>query len=703
MRKTNFSLIILTALVVTLTIIQADDFIKKTQFNDDIEYLFNRNSIKDFKIFDKDIIALTYSGNILKFDLNTIKQTGELIDSIRFTCLGDTLDGKILLGRKDGAIFSFNPKDLSYNQIDKVNLEPYFLETLDNDIESKKQILCVTYCPVTNYHWDYDLEKSVYSGGLTYFTNLTTKNIDSIEINNNYEGHRPQPPSNLIKTSGNLVYFSSDFGEFGGFNGYYNPKNRDINSLGNHSGGYNGFVTTSSNKVYSYGGLNHMGISNCKIYEINESVNISKYFYCNDYDLQIKHNKLDSSNKHISDVIKNEITDTLKNFPRSSINIILENKYKNKLIVFAGNYVYETDSNFTSWKIIYDLKLQNSDGRSYSFGYTTAISAAVILDSNQILCSTESDGFLLLDNKNSKLCEIPNNKPIYNYKKIFFYRDKYFFSHSSVLINNKKECYYINPYPKSNNYKLNWYDNTDYVIIKDTLYDFTYLFGSLRAEYFNKVDEDTVINIYKSHEDCNSKRIFQTSDENIWYINVNNLFYFDSLRWSEKGTIKGWEELEHRGFRYNSINQKMPWIIKDDNGKIMILNYDKDMTNLSFEARYLIDKDTLIILDGCTINNANVLLTQNGLYSYDVVTNLLKKLKLELPDSTIELICCDEKGRIWLGGEGLYLVDDIDSSDKSKIHKISSIGNEAIATLVADKITKGIIFAIYNRGIFFVK
>lgn len=95
------------------------------------KYFYNRNSISDFEIVNDDIIALTTSGNILRFDEN-FNLTGEIIDTVAFSCLGSVTEERILVGRKDGKIYSLSTKNLNFEKIGNIEQVALFITNCKN-------------------------------------------------------------------------------------------------------------------------------------------------------------------------------------------------------------------------------------------------------------------------------------------------------------------------------------------------------------------------------------------------------------------------------------------------------------------------------------------------------------------------------------------------------------------------------------------
>jgi hypothetical protein len=82
--------------------------------------------------------------------------------------------------------------------------------------------------------------------------------------------------------------------------------------------------------------------------------------------------------------------------PRTAIYQIIKNNFDNKLIVFSGSDIFETDTSFARWKNLYHFKLQNDFNLLNLKENFPLVSKAILLDANKILFSTTNYGLFII-------------------------------------------------------------------------------------------------------------------------------------------------------------------------------------------------------------------------------------------------------------------------------------------------------------------
>src|SRR5689334_18243962 len=80
-------------------------------------YHYDRNALAGALIAGDAIIAMTDSGNLLRFDRATLKLAKEWFGPTAATCLGRGGDGDLLVGFADGRIARVAPADLTVTDL----------------------------------------------------------------------------------------------------------------------------------------------------------------------------------------------------------------------------------------------------------------------------------------------------------------------------------------------------------------------------------------------------------------------------------------------------------------------------------------------------------------------------------------------------------------------------------------------------------
>ncbi len=91
------------------------------------EYYFNRNALRDSQRTGHVLIALTDSGNLLRFDVASLKLTREWYGSTPVTCLGHGAKGTVLAGFEDGRICRVDPESLALTEVARISGKPQWV------------------------------------------------------------------------------------------------------------------------------------------------------------------------------------------------------------------------------------------------------------------------------------------------------------------------------------------------------------------------------------------------------------------------------------------------------------------------------------------------------------------------------------------------------------------------------------------------
>ncbi len=75
-------------------------------------YHYDRNALRDSRLAGDALIALTRSGNLLRFDAKTLTLTREWFGPVPATCLGRGENDAVLVGFEDGRVCRVDPATL---------------------------------------------------------------------------------------------------------------------------------------------------------------------------------------------------------------------------------------------------------------------------------------------------------------------------------------------------------------------------------------------------------------------------------------------------------------------------------------------------------------------------------------------------------------------------------------------------------------
>lgn len=719
--------ILILLLLCSSNLLKAEEFLLKNNLGTHIKILENLSSIRDFKVVDNKVIALSNFGTILRFSQDG-EYTGELIDSPGFTCLGDEYNKELLVGRRDGSIYSLNVDNFELTKLGAVNLPPLFILNVENN--AQREVLAITYNkaieqPDLFNEEDSSYTRNIWINGETIVDNLTRHTQDTFKIMSWRHGNKPTKM--LYSKKYKLVYYSLDAGRFGADFGYYDYINHKAVSMG-EKGIVRDFLETSKGDVYGYIDFGREKLLGSIIFKIDGKNCFKVYQSINSVESKFEyyryHEKIDSINnfKGCRDYFI-AYYDSLNNIsPIYSINYMDEKMETGELLVYSGKRIFSTDTTFKNWRIVdnYSIKVFETQKEIYlrsgrptkiytfkngayvklnyfgDLAFKTIDTESVFKITNQLTCFRNS----LLTSYNSGV--IISSGPFVNYYKdgkIKDYYDSvvngnlkyeyiskgYEYNHSNYFFMEENKLYDLNWINRQNDSKLLIINLDDFKLTEVSEYPTNSIEGGFQYFYFKQM-------LLKSFD--------------------NKLALFKKWKLMDTCKIKGFPELEGMYYPFYAnyiVTDTLPNIVLFTEMNVL---HNKEMRiretakidivdgKLKAELFYFVDKDTLTIYTGCAYKDKAVLFSDAGVYEYDFKDNKLKKFNIDLIDTNISECCIDKLGRIWICGDYLYRIDDIYNA---KVERILNLRNEEIKSLIPNDYGKGVYFYVLGRGAYIVE
>jgi hypothetical protein len=184
--------------------------------------------------------------------------------------------------------------------------------------------------------------------------------------------------------------------------------------------------------------------------------------------------------------------------------------------------------------------------------------------------------------------------------------------------------------------------------------------------------------------------VFCTPDGKFWNAASDRLLFLDGAKWRRVLRMNLTEFISPR-----VIGARRPWVLLAG-GKMYYFDDGSKTGSISLRKAEF-SKDIDEVHDAIQIGDGLVLLaTDTGLYSLDKSTGRLSRPSYGVGKG-IKSMCKDGLGRIWLGGEELWMI-----GDDSRVHRIdASIPLEMpIELLGPDSMNKEAVFlSLGNRGV----
>lgn len=595
---------------------------------------YDRNALNTAYISESGIIAITRSGTLLRYDSQTLQATGELITPGYAVCLGKDGAGGPLVGFEDGTIWKVDVQTMKLSEIGKVGGIPLWIGSVASSDNVKDKFLSVI-----------ELPGGQKKRGSKKFAIYILGEGRAIEFMGPWS--RYSLTSFMADSKGRL-WLGEDRGEWGGVCYLFDLKCRALYETDSIPSGIYGFAELADGRVICYGGTMHFFLFSRFISDLNfdgKTLNAAL----------LLHNRIN--------LLKNKEKDPELYSP---ITKILQEDDASELIVFSYGNIFRVTSDFKKWELVGHVKFRYRPWKSYAAGTNPAIRQVFLkgrgLDDG-LVCITTRDGIVLwLHGKLKTQTCITNQvglSGVYRIRRSDIgllmqgSSDELPWSLSDGIW---KQADIVPPF-KPSLFGGNW-QSYELLVRRDGSLLSMWSSGRTSALVEWRKGKTMLV-----HKDINSRlwinSVFTTPDGGVWAADDRVLRRFDGARWLKmhdlKNTIWGLETVNDSG---------PPWLLLGNYGikrEFVRLSYGRGFKDAKLENIQLVDDDDKSILVHDAIpwdNNQTLLVTSAGLRLISNDSNNLQDPQLKKPDGSITQICRDGNGRLWLGGNGLWLLEN---------------------------------------------
>jgi hypothetical protein len=347
-------------------------------------YHFDHNALRNCVRVGDSLIALTESGDLLRFDARTLKPTAQRLLPGRGTAIAKSNHGTVLVGMSDGRVAEVDPVDL--------RLRPLFvsdgaIEWLGSHMSSRNgrlKIVAVvskrTNLPFVPGEMMESADKRlgaarrkhrvfvvVFAGGKQEHFDITPGK-DSFEY------------TTYFLDGSARLWMGADAGEFGGRCAYMDLATGKIHMISAKSGPIRGFLRASDGRVLAYGGMSHLGLEYGFVARVDQRK------------LQ-RLRAFDDKSKREDQKGQTPSTPVEQNLPTGPVDLMSADTSGKGFWVVAAHTLYRTNVDFSEWAKIIDLGGRWFGGRNYSVGNTPTVNALIPTEGRDLLFATGRDGF----------------------------------------------------------------------------------------------------------------------------------------------------------------------------------------------------------------------------------------------------------------------------------------------------------------------
>jgi len=361
-------------------------------------YHFDHNALKDAELVGRDLVALTESGNLVRFNADTLAITAHQVVPGRGIAVARGDFGKLLIGAEDGQIYELTSDTFTLTRVTKAAGRVVWLGS-GKTLGKTHSIVAVIDARADVMPWpgepfkEYETrsmrieQQAVNPLRVLVFARGASKYVPF------KQGSFATPNAFMLDDSGRL-WMGADKGEWGGQYSYMELRTGNIHSFDTGSGVL-GFLKARDGRVLAYGGMSHMGMESGFIADVSKK----SALYLREFTNRPK-TELPETTKRVLDQAKAGRPAELEGAPRGAVDLVIEDNVSDGFWVLSAHDVYRSDRDFAKWEKVADFGGRWSGGRNYSVGNTPTIRRvlATSADHPDLIAVSARDGLARLAN-----------------------------------------------------------------------------------------------------------------------------------------------------------------------------------------------------------------------------------------------------------------------------------------------------------------
>ena len=683
------------------------------------EYHFDRNALLASERAGDALIALTRSGNLLRFDAKSLKLTREWFGPVPATCLGRGEADAVLVGFEDGRVARVDPASLTLVEVARLAGGVRWVGWSPGGLVAVAE-------PTVLKEWNDGVRRPTR---FSVVHNLASGK--SLKITSTYrdpksgkEAAYDRRASAFFLDGKRRLWLGADHGEWGGWCVRVDLDagrvvevagiKDDPDQAGEGWDGVYGFAELPDGQVWAHGGTMHMGFTRGFLRRVDGPKVEPLYLYGN-YQARKGH----EDDEKIPEPKQ----------PYLPITHILPGG-NGKLLAFAYSNIYRVDPGLKAWSRNHALQIRYRPGRPDAVGtYPSLVTIHRIGD--RLLCATSIDGYVSVADGKGVSHALPGQLGIDHAWRIAGSAEGTLFLpwddreptwrlgvRRWEVVDLAPPCELAPDDAFINSEKPSWAE-THVLIGQD---------GTVRtasATNWGSGTRTTARRIRGKSEvlgremsDLYVTDSFITPDSTLWNASFGDLKRFADGRWQSVAPLPGVGPLGEGGFRTGDTNFPVgrglqavgdagpPWLLLDrDKTQLLRLDHGPGFKDPKLDAVKVVEAGAARkVHDAIVWSKGELLLaTDKGLRRFDIASSEVRPSTLPDPGRAVTSLARDGLGRTCLAGEGLWLVDP----DGKRLHDcggLPMLGRTPVAALAADPGHRdGIIASLGTRGAVFVR
>jgi len=348
-------------------------------------YHFDHNALKDCLRISDVLIALTDSGNLLRFDAATLKMTGQEVVRGRGTAVAVGADGHVLVGTLAGRVWKVDPATLAAESLFETPGGVVWLGSRPG------MIVAAVHGDVEPWPWPGETDKHF----MARWRRLEIERGKGLSVVVSQDGRRRVlplerteifTPGSFLLDGQTRLWMGTDKGEWGGEYAELALRSGKIRTVKTDLGVL-GFLRAADGRVLAYGGMSHMWSDNGFIGRVDRGhlENLRQF---------AKRPEWAAAPPAVAKILRSRSAGE----PEGPIDFVLEDGYA-AFWVLSANALYHANGDFSQWTKVRDLRGRWVGGRAYSVGSTPTVRSLVAgARAAELITVTGLDGLARIGN-----------------------------------------------------------------------------------------------------------------------------------------------------------------------------------------------------------------------------------------------------------------------------------------------------------------
>jgi hypothetical protein len=683
-------------------------------------YHYDRNVLRDSRLAGDALIALTRSGNLLRFDAKTLKPTREWFGPVPAVCLGRGENDAVLVGFEDGRICRVDPATLTLTEVAKL---PGKVQWVGESKATGGQAGIVTVVEHTRWaEQDGERYQAMSStvhdvaSGKVYSLDTKTRDRESGK-----DVRRDRHATAFLLDSKRRLWLGADQGEWGGWCVRIDldaDRLVEVEGIKRHPGiedsgwyGVYGFAELPDGQVWAHGGMMHMGFTEGFIRRV-DGPKVEELYRFGNGDARKGH----ENNEKIPEPKQ----------PYLPISHVMADG-DGKPLVFSYSNIYHVDTGLKAWSKDEPLRLRYRQGRPDAVGAYPSIVAVHRID-GRLICATGVDGYISIADGKDASHALPGQFGLDRTWQIINSAEGVLYSarddHEPTwrlkadgwkVVDLAPPCELAPDDALVGRNNPSWAETRVMVGPGGTVV--TVSASSMTRTTARRLGDKSEI-LGREKSSLNVPGCFITPDGALWSTWFGDLLRFADGRWRVVADLPGAAPRDEHGVRTDLRGLEVgrgartigdagpPWLLLDrDETQLLSLVYGSEFKDPKLDAVRITEAGAALkILDAIPLSKGELLLaTDKGLRRFEIASAKVQPSPLPVPDRPVTSLARDGLGRVWLAGEGLWVVD----ADGKRLHDCGSLpmmGRTEIVTIAADPERRdGVIVSLGERGVAFVR